>query len=54
MSRAPIRSRDQVPALLVKGMPLGKSQIGTVERTLGVSGAVFVGADWTSGGWGAK
>jgi hypothetical protein len=40
---APIRSRDQVPALLVKGMPLGKSQLSTVERTLGVSGAVFVG-----------
>jgi hypothetical protein len=42
---APIRSRDQVPALLVKGMALGKSQLATVERTLGVgvSGAVFVG-----------
>lgn len=40
---APIRSGDQTPALLVKGLPLGKSQLATVEATLGVMGAVFVG-----------
>jgi hypothetical protein len=40
---APIRSRDQVPALLVKGMPLGKSQLATIAKTLGVAGAVYVG-----------
>ena len=40
---APIRSGDQTPALLVKGLPLGKSQLATVEATLGVVGAVFIG-----------
>ena len=40
---APIRSGDQTPALLVKGMALAKSQLATVETALGVSGAVFIG-----------
>jgi hypothetical protein len=40
---APIRSGDQTPALLVKGLPLGKSQLATVEATMGVFGAVFIG-----------
>ena len=40
---APIRSGDQTPALLVKGLSLGKSQLATVETALGVSGAVFIG-----------
>ena len=40
---APIRSGDQTPALLVKGLALAKSQLGTVETALGVSGAVFIG-----------
>jgi hypothetical protein len=40
---APIRSGEQTPALLVKGLPLGTSQLGTVEKTLGVFGAVFIG-----------
>jgi hypothetical protein len=40
---APIRSGDQTPALLVKGLPLGKSQLATVEKTLGAAGAVFIG-----------
>jgi len=40
---APIRSGDQTLALLVKGLPLGRSQLATVEATLGVAGAVFVG-----------
>lgn len=40
---APIQSGDQTPALLVKGLALGKSQLATVETALGVSGAVFIG-----------
>jgi hypothetical protein len=40
---APIRSGDQAPALLVKGLALAKSQLATVEAALGVSGAVFIG-----------
>ncbi len=40
---APIRSGDQSPALLVKGLPLGRSQLATVEKALGVVGAVFIG-----------
>jgi hypothetical protein len=40
---APIRSGNETPALLVKGLPLAKSQLGTVETALGVSGAVFIG-----------
>jgi hypothetical protein len=40
---APIRSGDQTPALLVKGLALGKSQLATVDAALGVSGAVFIG-----------
>jgi hypothetical protein len=40
---APIRSGDQAPALLVKGLALGKSQLATVETALGVSGAIFIG-----------
>jgi len=40
---APIRSGDQTPALLVKGLPLGRSQLATVGQTLGVSGALFIG-----------
>jgi hypothetical protein len=40
---APIRSGGETPALLVKGLPLAKSQLATVETALGVSGAVFIG-----------
>ncbi|HLK89163.1 MAG TPA: hypothetical protein VKZ18_04660 [Polyangia bacterium] len=40
---APIRSGDQAPALLVKGLPLASSQLSTVQTALGVSGAVFIG-----------
>jgi hypothetical protein len=40
---APIRSGDQTPALLVKGLALGKSQLGTVGKSLGVVGALFIG-----------
>jgi hypothetical protein len=40
---AAIRSGDQAPALLVKGLPLGQSQLATVQTALGVSGAVFIG-----------
>lgn len=40
---APIRSGEQTPALLVKGLPLGQSQLSTVEKSLGVAGAVFIG-----------
>jgi hypothetical protein len=40
---APIRSGDETPALLVKGLALAKSQLATVETALGVSGAVFIG-----------
>jgi hypothetical protein len=40
---APIRSGEQTPALLVKGLPLGQSQLSTVEKALGVGGAVFIG-----------
>lgn len=40
---APIRSGTETPALLVKGLPLGKGQLATVEAVLGISGAVFIG-----------
>jgi hypothetical protein len=40
---AAVRSGDQAPALLVKGLPLGKSQLVAVEATLGVAGAIFIG-----------
>ena len=40
---APIRSGDQTPALLVKGLPLGRSQLATVGTALGVTGALFIG-----------
>ncbi len=40
---APIRSGSETPALLVKGLPLAKSQLATVETALGVAGAVFIG-----------
>jgi hypothetical protein len=40
---APIRSGDRTPALLVKGLPLGASQLSTVAATLGVAGAVSIG-----------
>ena len=40
---APIRSGDQTPALLVKGLSLGRSQLATVGTSLGVSGALFIG-----------
>ncbi len=40
---APIRSGTETPALLVKGLPLGKGQLATVETVLGISGAVFIG-----------
>ncbi len=40
---APIRSGDQTPALLVKGLALGKSQLSTIETAMGVTGAVFIG-----------
>jgi hypothetical protein len=40
---APVRSGDQTPALLVKGLPLGASQLSTVATTLGVAGAVAIG-----------
>lgn len=40
---APIRSGTETPALLVKGLPLGKSQLATVEAVLGIAGAVFIG-----------
>ena len=40
---APIRSGDQTPALLVKGLSLGRSQLATVGFALGVTGALFIG-----------
>ena len=40
---APIRSGDQTPALLVKGLSLGRSQLATVGKALGVTGALFIG-----------
>ena len=40
---APIRSGDQTPALLVKGLSLGRSQLATVATSLGVAGALFIG-----------
>ncbi|HVY40124.1 MAG TPA: hypothetical protein VHM31_19425 [Polyangia bacterium] len=40
---APIRSGSETPALLVKGLPLAKAQLSTVETALGVAGAVFIG-----------
>ena len=40
---APIRSGSETPALLVKGLPLAKTQLATVETALGVAGGVFIG-----------
>lgn len=40
---APIRSGSETPALLVKGLPLAKSQLATIDTALGVSGAVVIG-----------
>lgn len=40
---AAIRSGPQVPALLVKGLPLGEGQLTTVATALGVAGAILVG-----------
>jgi len=40
---APIRSGDQTPALLVKGLSLGRSQLSTVGKALGVTGALIIG-----------
>src|SRR5262245_17550049 len=40
---APIRSGDQTPALLVKGLSLGRTQLATVGSSLGVTGALFIG-----------
>jgi hypothetical protein len=40
---AAVRSGDESPALLVKGLPLGRSQLATVEKALGVVGALFIG-----------
>jgi hypothetical protein len=40
---APVRTGDQTLALLVKGLPLGKSQLASVESILDVAGAVFIG-----------
>jgi len=40
---APIRSGDQTPALLVKGLSLGRSQLSTVGTALGVTGSLFIG-----------
>jgi hypothetical protein len=40
---APIRSGDQTPALLVKGLSLGRSQLSTVGKSLGVTGALIIG-----------
>jgi hypothetical protein len=40
---APIRSGDQTPALLVKGLSLGRSQLATVGTSLGVTGVLFIG-----------
>jgi hypothetical protein len=40
---APIRSGEQTPALLVKGLALGRSQLATVGKALGVTGALFIG-----------
>ena len=40
---APIRSGDQTPALLVKGLSLGRSQLATVGKALGVTGALIIG-----------
>ena len=39
---APIRSGDQTPAILVKGLPLGRTQLAAVEGALGVAGAVLI------------
>lgn len=39
---APIRSGDQTPAILVKGLPLGRVQLAAVEGALGVAGAVLI------------
>jgi hypothetical protein len=40
---APIRSGGETPAILVKGLPLANSQLATVDRALGVAGAIFIG-----------
>jgi hypothetical protein len=39
---APIRSGDQTPAILVKGLPLGRVQLAAVEGALGVAGGVLI------------
>jgi len=40
---APIRSGDQTPALLVKGLSLEKNQLTTIDKALGVTDALFIG-----------
>lgn len=40
---APIRSGTDTPALLIKGLPLGTSQLSTVGAALGVAGAISIG-----------
>jgi hypothetical protein len=40
---APVHSGAETPALLVKGLPLGDNQLATIEATLGVAGAIFIG-----------
>jgi Double sensory domain of two-component sensor kinase len=45
---APVRLGGETPALLVKGLPLAKSQLATVEAALGVSGALFIGDRMTA------
>ena len=45
---APIRSGNQTPALLVKGLSLGRSQLATVATSLGVTGALFIGDRMTA------
>jgi hypothetical protein len=40
---APIREGPRVAALLLMGIELGPQQLGVIQRTLGVAGAVFSG-----------
>jgi hypothetical protein len=40
---APIHAGPRVAALLLMGTPLGVQQLGAIQRTLGVAGAVFSG-----------
>jgi hypothetical protein len=47
---APIRSGDRVLALLMKGVTLGEQQLGAIQRTLGVTGAIFIGERMTASG----